>query len=94
MLNHWNKEIKRQGSRSLRSNKGIREKIKEVAEQEVQMVTMANQNKITQPQRQKLAKTIDDLYDTFPVPMFGTLHEEYEKTVKKGIQSFIKSQKK
>ena len=94
MLDHWNKELKRQGSRSLRGNKGIREKIKEVANSEVEMVTSAKQSKITSPQRQEIAKSIDDLYDTFPIPMFSAFHEEYEKEVKKGIKSFIRSSKK
>ena len=94
MLDHWNKELKRQGSRSVRSNKGIREQIQKVAQKEVEMVTNADKTKITQGQRQSLAKSIDDLYETFPIPMFSTLHDEYEKAVKKGINSFIMSQKK
>jgi hypothetical protein len=94
MLDHWNKELKRQGSRSVRSNKGIREQIKKVAQQEVDVITSADKNKVTQSQRQSLAKSIDDLYETFPIPMFSTLHDEYEKEVKKGINSFIVSQKK
>lgn len=94
MLDHWNKELKRQGSRSVRSNKGIREQIKKIAQQEVDIITAANKKKVSQTKRQQLAKSIDDLYESFPIPMFSTLHEEYEKEVKKGINSFILSQKK
>jgi len=94
MLDHWNKELKRQGSKNVKGNKGIRDQIQKVAKQEVEFITGANDNKITQPQRQALAKSIDDLYDTFPIPMFSTLHDEYEREVKKGIKSFIGSKRR
>ena len=37
---------------------------------------------------------LDDLYDMFPIPMFSVFHDEYEKAVKKGIRSFIRSKKR
>jgi len=94
MLDHWNKELKRQGSKSVRNTKGIREQIQKVAQQEVEMITSADKKNITHEQRISLAQQIDSLYDLFPIPMFSTLHDEYEREVKKGIKSFIGSKRR
>ncbi len=94
MINHWNKEIKRQGSRSTgkRSHKDLKQQIKKVADQEVFLVTSAGEKGLDKIKRTVLAQSIDDLYNSFPMPMVSTLHDEYEREVKKGIKRFIASQ--
>ena len=90
MIEQWNKELKRQGSRSVKSHRGLKKHIQKVAEQEVKFVTQGNGSKV---ERQKLAQNIDELYNSFPMPMYNALHEEYEKAVSSGVKSFIRSQK-
>jgi hypothetical protein len=87
MINQWNQEIKRQGSRSLKSKKQLSQKIKEVAQQELDLLTAGKS--LSKKQRTCIAKQINDLYADFPLPMVGALHEEYEKEVKKGIRSYM-----
>lgn len=93
MIYTWNKEIKRQGSASrYASRRRLLDHIEKVSDLEVSTITSGKGN-ITDKDRKKVAKQIDDLYSSFPRQMADVFHDVYEKEVKKKVNSFIKSQK-
>jgi len=91
MIYTWNKEMKRQGSASRYSRKGMMDRINKVSDQEVALITSGEGN-ISDTDRKKVAKRIDELYTSFPRQMVDTFHDIYEKEVKKKVNAFIKSQ--
>jgi hypothetical protein len=92
MIYAWNKEMKRQGSASRYSRKGIMDKINKISDQEVEIIT-SGKGKVTDSDRKKIAKQIDDLYTSFPRQMVDTFHDIYEKEVKRKVNTYIKSQR-
>ena len=79
MINHWHREMKRQGSKS------ISQQIEDVSEQEASVVTSKNK-KISDRELKRIAKRVDDLYRMFPSKMADSLHKKYQKEVRKKIQ--------
>ena len=83
MIYTWNKEIKRQGSASrYPSRRKLLDQIDRVSELEVDTIT-SGKGSLSDKERKKVAKQIDDLYSSFPRQMTDVFHDVYERQVKK-----------